>query len=592
MEYPPVGVREVFQAFWRSIRLHKGLMVIMCLAFAAAKVLDVIVPIYYKRFFDILQAASSPVAAHRELFFTVLLIAGLNLCAWAGRRIGNFANVPFQAKIIGDLKQRAFHHLLRHSYSFFANNFTGSIVQRINRYGRAFEKIADRMTFDLYPLLIEIIGFTTVLWFQKPEAALIMMSWFFILLIFNLFFQRWKLKYDVAVAEEDSRTTAVLADAITNHNSIQLFVGAENESRRFKAATDKQALVTITAWNLNNVSDMVQGALVVLFEFLLFAASLYFWERGTITLGFFVLVQVYMITLGRRMWDLSRIIRDVYQGYADAKELVEMTELPYEVTDIPDAVPITISRGEVAFNHVSFYFNRTKEVLSDVNLRIASKEKVALIGPSGAGKTTLVRLLIRLYDAAKGDILIDGQNIRSVAEESLREQISLVPQDPILFHRTLFENIRYGRRDALDEEVLEAARLAHCDDFIGRLPSGYQTYVGERGIKLSGGERQRVAIARAILKNAPILVLDEATSSLDSHSELLIQDALKTLMLWKTVIVIAHRLSTIRSMDRIVVLKEGRIVEEGKHDELLTHGKSLYRKLWSLQAGGFIPTEF
>ena len=230
-------------------------------------------------------------------------------------------------------------------------------------------------------------------------------------------------------------------------------------------------------------------------------------------------------------------------------------------------------------------------MLHDLNLYIRAGEKVALIGPSGAGKSTFVKLLLRLYDVGSGAVKIDGQDIREVTQESLRGNLSLVPQDPILFHRTLLENIQYGRREADEAEVREAARLAHCDEFALSLPLKYDTYVGERGIKLSGGERQRVAIARAILKNAPILILDEATSSLDSHSESLIQDALDKLMKGKTVFVIAHRLSTIRKMDRIIVIEKGAVIEEGSHDELLRNDSSLYKKLWDLQAGGFIQED-
>jgi ABC-type multidrug transport system fused ATPase/permease subunit len=262
---------------------------------------------------------------------------------------------------------------------------------------------------------------------------------------------------------------------------------------------------------------------------------------------------------------------------------------PHEIKDLPGAKELAVSLAKIEYKDVHFSFNQTREVLKGIDLTIHQKEKIALIGPSGAGKSTFVKLLLRLYDLTSGEIAIDDQDIKHVTQESLRKNISLVPQDPILFHRTLKENIRYGRRDATDEEVYEAARLAHCDEFIRGLPQGYDTYVGERGIKLSGGERQRVAIARAILKNAPILILDEATSSLDSESEFLIQDALDTLMKGKTVIVIAHRLSTIRKMDRIIVLEDGKIREEGTHDYLLGQEESLYKKLWNLQAGGFIP---
>jgi ABC-type multidrug transport system fused ATPase/permease subunit len=267
--------------------------------------------------------------------------------------------------------------------------------------------------------------------------------------------------------------------------------------------------------------------------------------------------------------------------------MVDILKEPHEVQDARRAKPLAVSRGAIGFSDVKFSYNQTRTVLKDFNLNIEAGEHVALVGPSGSGKSTVVKLLFRFYDLDKGKILIDGQKISGVTQESLRDQVSLVPQDPSLFHRSLKENIRYGKLDATDEEVVEAAKKAHSHDFISSLSQGYDTLVGERGIKLSGGERQRVAIARAILKDAPILVLDEATSSLDSESEMLIQDALKTLMKGKTSIVIAHRLSTIMQMDRIIVMQDGRIIDQGTHQELLKR-QGMYKKLWEIQAGGFI----
>jgi ATP-binding cassette subfamily B protein len=294
------------------------------------------------------------------------------------------------------------------------------------------------------------------------------------------------------------------------------------------------------------------------------------------------------------LWGFTRLVRNVYQSYADSKEMVEILLLPHEIKDKPNAKELKVSKGEIKFENLVFNFNDTRKVLNDINLTIKPGEKIALIGPSGAGKTTFVRLLLRLYSPTSGKILIDHTDISETTQESLKKNISMVPQDSILFHRTLAENIAYGKRGATKKEIEKAATLAHCNEFInpptGGLPDGFQTYVGERGIKLSGGERQRVAIARAILKNAPILVLDEATSSLDSHSEMLIQDALNNLMAGKTVIVIAHRLSTIQKMDRIIVVDSGKIIEEGSHQELLAKEYSLYKKLWELQAGGFLKS--
>jgi len=282
----------------------------------------------------------------------------------------------------------------------------------------------------------------------------------------------------------------------------------------------------------------------------------------------------------------------LYRFPQDQKEMKQkITKLQEGLKKCMDEKKLTVTAGGIEFENISFSFNETRRVLSGVTLKIQAKEKVALIGPSGSGKSTLVRLLMRLYNLESGVISIDQQNIQHVTQESLRLNIAFVPQDPTLFHRTIAENIRYGKPEATDDEVVAAAKLARCDEFITELPAGYKTYVGERGIKLSGGERQRVAIARAILKNAPILILDEATSSLDSNSEALIQDALNELMKDKTVIVIAHRLSTIRKMDRIIVVDDGKIIEQGSHDELLENENSLYKKLWELQAGGFLKSE-
>ena len=379
----------------------------------------------------------------------------------------------------------------------------------------------------------------------------------------------------------------MLADTIANQNNIEIFSCHESEKNNFKEVTEDQKRQVAFNWNADLGIEAIQSAFIIFIEFIIFYFTIRYWQMGLVTIGTFVLVQMYVIGLGLRLWEFSRVVRDFYESYADAKEMVEIMKLPYKIKDAPDAKPLDAPLGEVVFSGVNFSFNDGREVLKNIDLKIEAGEKIALVGPSGSGKTTLIRLLLRFYDVISGSIAIDGQNIKNATLVSLRNNISLVPQDPILFHRTIRENIRYGRESATDEDVISAAKLAHCDEFIENLPKKYETYVGERGIKLSGGERQRVAIARAILKNAPILILDEATSSLDSRSEALIQDALDALMKDKTVIVIAHRLSTIRKMDRIIVLEKGVIKEEGSHGELITKD-TLYKKLWALQAGGFI----
>jgi len=325
----------------------------------------------------------------------------------------------------------------------------------------------------------------------------------------------------------------------------------------------------------------------VAIEFIIFWVAISDWRLGLITLPVIVLLQNYLARLVNSLWSFGGIVRAYYESFAGAYEMAVILDIPYEIADKPTEILGKIN-GEVIFEKVTYiYENNNAKVLEDFSIKIPAGQKVAIVGSSGAGKTTFVRLLMRFFNLTSGRITIDGIDISNISQENLRGKIAFVPQDPTLFHRTLMENIRYGRRGATDEEVMMAARLAHCDDFIDALPNKYETYVGERGIKLSGGERQRVAIARAILKNAPILILDEATSSLDSHSESLIQDALHKLIQGKTTIVIAHRLSTIREMDRIIVIEKGKIVEDGNHDELSNKKGGLYKKLWDLQAGGF-----
>jgi ATP-binding cassette subfamily B protein len=326
---------------------------------------------------------------------------------------------------------------------------------------------------------------------------------------------------------------------------------------------------------------------MALLEFGVLYYAYYYWMRGQFSIGDFAFLQAYLMNLFSHVWDFAYYIRSTYESIADANEMTEMLIQPHSIVDNVRAKKLKISKGEINFKDIDFSYSEDKPILDNFNLHIAAGERVALVGQSGGGKSTIVKILFRFMDLNGGQILIDGQDISKVTQDSLREQISLVPQEPLLFHRSLLDNIRYGRPDSTEQEVIKAAKAAHCHEFISGFEQGYNTLVGERGVKLSGGERQRVAIARAILRNAPILVLDEATSSLDSESESLIQDALKTLMKGKTTIVIAHRLSTIREMDRIVVIEGGKIIEQGKHDELVKAQQGIYQKLWNIQVGGF-----
>ncbi len=586
--YPRVKLRDVFGAFWHGIKPQKWMMFLCMLSVVLANISVIAVPIFYKQFFDVIAGGGAKDALASNLILIIIQVAVFNGFTWLFYRMATLSLNSYEAKTIARLKQQAYDYLMEHSYSFFTNNFTGSLVQKVNRFARAFETLSDRLIWDVLPLLVKIVSIIAIVYFVNQWIALVISAWILVFLLFNIIFSRWKLKYDIKVAEIDSKTTGYLADTIANQNTIQLFSGKRFEAKGYANVTNEQAQATKLSWNLDAIMEGGQALLGFVIEFLLFYFAIKYWQQGLMTIGVFVLLQAYIITLIDQLWGFTRVIRNIYQAYADAKEMVEILLLPHEIEDKPEAKELSANRGEIEYRDMNFSFNQTRQVLKNINLKIKAGEKIAFIGPSGGGKTTLVRLLLKLYSPASGQILIDGEDIADVAQDSLRKNISMVPQDPVLFHRTIAENIGYGRRDAARQEIERVAKLAHCDEFIALLPKGLETYVGERGIKLSGGERQRIAIARAILKNAPILVLDEATSSLDSHSELLIQDALNTLMQGKTTIVIAHRLSTIQKMDRIIVIDDGKVVEQGSHNELLNKPDSLYRKLWTLQAGGFL----
>jgi ATP-binding cassette, subfamily B, bacterial len=580
--------KQTFKVFWKHLRQYKWAPWLIFISIIIASLGNVIGPLYYKDFFDILTSPDNTLDKAPMLKITLMKVLAVYLSSWIFWRASTFLTSYFETNAMADLSNHAFAYLHKHSISFFNNNFVGSLVKKVNRFSRAFVEVTSLLFWEFLPIVVNISFIIIILGKRNIWLGLGILIWTIIYILINYYFSLYKLKYDVKRAAINSKVTGVLADTITNHLNIKLFTGYSREKKRFKTVNSQFQKMHQFTWNLANYFEAAQTLLMMTLEIGIMYYAISLWQREIITVGEFVLIQTYLITIMMRLWNFGRIIRKYYESMAEAEEMTEILEEAHEIQDVNNAKILKMNGGQIEFKDVHFSYHKTREIISNFNLNIKAKEKIAVIGPSGSGKSTLVNLLLRNYDIDGGKILIDDQKIIGLTQDSLWQNISLVNQDPILFHRTLKENISYGRPKATDKEIKKAAKLAHANNFIDDFPEKYETYVGERGVKLSGGERQRVAIARAILKNAPILVLDEATSSLDSESEELIQDALANLMKDKTVIVIAHRLSTIMKMDRIIVLDKGKIVEQGSHRELTAKKNGLYNRLWKKQVGGFI----
>jgi ABC-type multidrug transport system fused ATPase/permease subunit len=410
-------VRDVLRYFWQGMKPYKWLYLLTLVLFMIASVESIVSPIFYKKILDTITTVQDKNAAIPVLIYYIVIILILGVVNWLAYRIATIIYNTIEAKVMASLRQQAFNYMIEHSYTFFANNFTGSLVQRINRFARAFESLTDSIAWSLVPLTINVIGVTIVLFFVKPIIGAMIIVLTILFVIFNYFFAQWKVKYDIQMAESDSKVTATLSDNVTNHNSVQLFNGQYDESSYVKTVTDDQARISYFTWNIGSIIDAVQAGLLVIAEFVLFYMAIRYWQQGRITVGTFILIQSYFIVLGSRLWDFSRIIRSLYQAFADGKEMVDIMIAQHEIKDLPAATNLEVTQAHIEFKDVTFSFNQTRDVLKNVSLTIVGGEKVALIGPSGAGKSTFVRLLLRLYEVSGGSIIIDGQDIRHVTQK-------------------------------------------------------------------------------------------------------------------------------------------------------------------------------
>ena len=494
----------------------------------------------------------------------------------------------FELKVMYELATKSFNTVSAQSMQFHSDRFSGSLVSQTNKFVGAFERFFDLLTFDILYLLIMIISTTVVLFARAPIFAcgLLLFVVLYVLCAALTFKKISHLSREWA--EADNKQTGQLADSISNILSVKSYGREAHERHRyanFTRATMNAGFAQMRGQMKRDMGFNIvnTGIIAIITVFLIIGQPVFGLAISTL-----ILIVNYSMQIMGELWNVNNIFKGINRVFGDAYEMTEILDMKDDVVDKAGAKLLVVKRGAISYENVAFKHHDAKEsIFKNFDLDIKPGERIGLVGISGSGKTTLTKLLLRFADVDEGRILVDGQNIKDVQQVSLRENIAYVPQETALFHRTIAENIAYAKPDATQAEIERAAKLANAHAFIKELPKGYETLVGERGIKLSGGQRQRIAIARAILKDAPILVLDEATSALDSESEALIQDALVKLMKGRTSIVVAHRLSTIASLDRIVVLDGGKIVEQGSHAELLKKNGE-YGKLWSRQSGAFL----
>ena len=542
---------------------------------------------FMKKIIDVISMHTVSVTMWQQASVYVFMAFASMLIGIILFRIGDWAIVYSQTRVMADLTNFCFATLTQHSYTFFSNSFTGSLVAKTRRFVRSFETMHDKIVYAFWFSLIKAIGATIVLTWLHPVLGMMMVGW---ILTYGLMLKvllPYQMSRDLLNAESDTAVTGQLADAITGVLNIKMFGTRKAERSNFHSYVHRQQKARSRSWNFKTVTDGFKAISMMIIEFAIMYYALHLWLGGEITVGSMVLIQSVLLIVVQEFWSLARSVADFTTALADAEEMTFMITLPIEVRDPKNPQEKRINQGGITFTDVEFSYQGGTPILQNFSLSIPSGQHVGLVGHSGAGKSTLFKLILRFADIQKGNISIDSQDITAITQDALRRSISYVPQDPILFHRTLFENISYAKPDAISQEVVQAAVQAHAHEFISGLETGYETLVGERGIKLSGGERQRVALARVMLKDAPVLLMDEATSSLDSISEKYIQDNLETLMKGRTVLAIAHRISTISQMDRILVMDNGKIVEDGSHQELLDKN-GVYADLWNHQVNGFI----
>ncbi len=588
------ALRKVLAFLFRHWRREKWLAVWVALCMSVATAADLLMPVYAGRLVDaIANHAALRSLALRGAVNAIVMMALLGAVLAVLRYAALVGIIRLTLRLMSRFASDAFWRVQRFSTDWHANNFAGAIVRRITRGMWAVDTMNDILLLDMLPALLVLVGSSLLLGLRWPGMGVMVaagaLAYIAISVSLSLYYVAPAARLSNA---QDTRIGAAIADAISCNAVVKSFGGERREDDRLAKVLEKWNKRTWLTWIRATRNGSLQMLLLQAFRSLVLLYAVWLWWQGRATAGDMTFVLTSYFIVHGYLRDIGQHVRNLQRSANEMEEMVDFQSQPLGVMDSADAKPIHVTRGEILYDRVTFcYKAQTEPLFRDFTLRIDAGERVGLVGHSGSGKTTFVKLLHRLYDVSGGSIVIDGQDTGRVTQDSLRAQLALVPQDPILFHRTLAENIAYARPGATMAEIEKAARLANAHEFILRQPKAYHTLVGERGVKLSGGERQRVALARAFLADTPVLVLDEATSSLDSESEALIQEAMERLMSGRTSIVIAHRLSTVRMMDRILVFDGGRVVEEGKHEELVRREGGTYRRLFERQALGLLVGE-
>jgi ATP-binding cassette, subfamily B, bacterial len=575
--------------FWFFIKKQWkwfALIQVLCFAWSIDHTLW---PYIFKLIMDAITSFTGDKAGIYTVLVTpIWLGVALALTISLGFRLSGILMSRVIPQFEANIRMHMLGYVSQHSHNYFADNFAGSIATKINDMPQSATNIMQLIITIFIPALLALVIATAIFAEMQPLFAIILGGWVVIHIGICLFYARKCSHYSKLHSESRSVLSGKIVDSLSNISNIKLF-----SRRTFEMAylsrfqNDEQKSHSQALWYIEKIRLVLDAVCLVAWVAINWY-TIYCWQHDSITTGDVILIWTTTWNIIMMAWVAGIELPNLFKEVGTCRQALSLIERTHDITDHKDAKELVITKGKIEFLNVSFNYIRNQNIFRNKSVTLEAGKKIGLVGFSGSGKTTFVSLILRYFDIESGQILIDGQDISMVTQDSLRAQIGMIPQDTSLFHRSLMENIRYGRLDATDEEVIEASKKAHCHEFISKLPEGYQALVGERGVKLSGGQRQRIAIARAMLKNAPILILDEATSALDSVTEKNIQESLGTLMQGRTTIVIAHRLSTLSAMDRILVFDKGQVVEDGSHSELLLRGGH-YAHLWAMQAGGFLP---